>query len=78
MQLPCMSVAVPPEAWNIFVEMEDEEFTEQLIELARNIKLEKYKKHRRGEKKSAPKRKFSQKNPHVSTAQLLKLNKKSP
>lgn len=73
-----MSVAVPAETWEVFIDMSDDEFAEQLITLAGNIQLDKYKKNRRGEKKPAPKRAFSKKNPHVSTAQLLKSNKKSP
>jgi hypothetical protein len=61
-----MMVALPPENWEIFTEMSEKAFTELLISLAKNIKLERYKKNHRGEKKAAPKKKSSSKVPHVS------------
>jgi hypothetical protein len=48
------------------------------LQLARNVKLEKYKKHRRGPKKAAPPKMRSKGSPHVSTAKLLNKDKKSP
>lgn len=67
-----IAAVLPDEVWTVFSEMSDKAFTAVLIKLSENIKLEKYKKHRRGEKKPSVKKKSSSKVPHVSTAKLLK------
>jgi hypothetical protein len=66
-----MDVAILPEEWAVFQIMTLSTFVEELLKLAKNIKLEKYKKNRRGPKKPRPARKSSKKEPHVSTARLL-------
>lgn len=66
-----MDVAILPEEWAIFQTMTLSAFVEELLKLAKNIQLEKYKKNRRGPKKPRPIRKSSKKEPHVSTARLL-------
>jgi hypothetical protein len=66
-----MEVAILPEEWAIFQTMTLSVFVEELLQLAKNIQLEKYKKNRRGPKKQKLTRKSSKKEPHVSTARLL-------
>lgn len=73
-----MAVAIPSEEWKAFQTMADKAFIALLFTLAGNVQLDKYKKHRRGPKKEPPKKKFSPDTPHVSTAKLLKKDKKSP
>lgn len=73
-----MTVAILPEEWEIFQTMTSKAFITVFLRLARNVKLEKYKKHRRGPKKAAPPKTKSKGSPHVSTAKLLKKDKKSP
>lgn len=66
-----MNVAILPEEWASFQTMNLECFSETLFQMASNVKLSKYKKHRRGPKKAVTDKKFSKKEPHVSTAKLL-------
>lgn len=73
-----MTVAILPEEWEIFQTMTSRAFIAVFLRLAGNVKLEKYKKHRRGLKKAAPPKTKSKGSPHVSTAKLLKRDKKSP
>jgi hypothetical protein len=73
-----MRMAVLPEEWAVFQAMPYSKFLATLKQMAEHVKLEKYKKHRRGPKKALPKRISSSKEPHVSTAKLLAKNKKSP
>ena len=51
-------------------------FSQWLLEAATNVNLKKYKKHPRGPKKLKEKVPFDPKNPHVSTAQLIKNSRK--
>lgn len=44
---------------------------EELVKLARNVRLSTLKRHKRGPKKPVPKRTKHTGTPHVSTAQLL-------
>lgn len=73
-----MEVAILPEEWAVFQRLSAKRFLESLINLAKNVKLEKYKKNRRGPKNKVPKKISSPNEPHVSTAKLLKEAKKSP
>lgn len=73
-----MVVAILPDEWDEFQKISNEAFLSILIELAQNVKLKKYKKNRRGPKKKPPTKTYSPKEPHVSTAKLLRLAKKSP
>jgi len=66
-----MSIIVEKEDWEIFVNGSISEVSTLLLLLAGNLNLRKFKKNKRGPKKSpAPKDKFKGK-PHVSTAKLL-------
>ena len=73
-----MAVAILPQEWEVFQTMKSEAFIAIFLRMAGNVKIEKYKKHKRGPKKALPKRAASQGKPHVSTAKLLKEIKKSP
>jgi hypothetical protein len=66
-----MMVAVEPEDWAVFHPMPLTELAEVLAELAANVKLAKFRKHRRGQKKPRPIRDKHPGQPHVSTAKLL-------
>lgn len=66
-----MLVAIDHADFNIFRECNLEKFGLMLLYLASNVQLSKFKKHKRGPKKSRiPRTKFKGK-PHVSTARLL-------
>jgi len=67
-----MMIAVPEEEWSIFQAMSLEAFIRTLQQLANKVNLAKFKKHKRGPKKSQPKRNRDSSRPHVSTAKLLK------
>jgi ribosomal protein S25 len=58
------------------VELSVAEVAGILRELAAKMKLVRYKKHPRPPKKAPPKRVSDKKQPHVSTARLLKERKK--
>jgi hypothetical protein len=73
-----MAIAVEPQEWEVFQTMTQTLFLAALLQLARNVQLDKYKKHRRGAKTKAPPRTSSKNEPHVSTAKLLIKAKKSP
>jgi hypothetical protein len=67
-----MMIALPEHEWRLFREMSTERFIQTLQQLARNVDLAKFRKHKRGPKKPTPKRTQNSKQPHVSTARLLK------
>ena len=66
-----MMIAVASKQWVIFHAMPITQFVEVLLQLAANVKLSKFRKHRRGPKKPRPKRDKYPNKPHVSTAKLL-------
>jgi hypothetical protein len=70
-----MMIAIEEEHWRVFRAMSDEGFTRVLRELASQVRMAAFKRHRRGPKKPAVKRKYSRKHPHVSTARLLETRK---
>lgn len=67
-----MVIAVEEEKWNVFYKIDSASFAEMLLQLAANVNLAKFKKHKRGVKKPVPKRSLTDGKPHVSTARLLK------
>ncbi len=67
-----MMIAVPEEQWHIFQRMSMEAFIRTLQQLANKVNLAKFKKHKRGPKKTRSKRNHDSYRPHVSTARLLK------
>ena len=66
-----MNVALPASEWAVFATLSRADFVKILIQLAKNVQLEKYKKNRRGRKKPKQARKSSKTEPHVSTSKLL-------
>ena len=71
-----MIIAIRDEEWEEFRDLSQSQFVTLLKQLARNVKLSRFRKHPRGPKKPVPKRKFDPKHPHVSTAKLLEGRKK--
>ncbi len=67
-----MMIAVPEQEWHIFQTMSADTFTHTLRQLANKVNLAKFKKHKRGPKKPRAKRNHDSKQPHVSTARLIK------
>jgi len=71
-----MMIAIPAKKWKVFRHMSDGEIIKLLKRLAANVNLSAFKKHKRGPKKPAQKRKSDSKTPHVSTAKLIAGRKK--
>lgn len=66
-----MQVAVPAKHWRVFALQSDEQFAETLIEMASQMNLPRYQKHKRGPKKKPPPKSKYQNGGHVSTAKLI-------
>jgi hypothetical protein len=66
-----MMIAVPESEWVVFQTMPQPKLVEILLQLAANVNLSKFRKSRRGPKKTPPKRDKYSNHPHVSTARLL-------
>jgi len=66
-----MMIAIPSRRWDVFREMEDVRFARVLKQLAANIDLAKFQKHRRGPKKPPPKKTSGAKIKHVATSRIL-------
>lgn len=72
-----MMIAIPAEEWEIFRAMTTQAFAGLLRKLAAKVRLEKFRRHRRGPKKASIKRRYNKNKPHVSTARLLEQRKKN-
>jgi hypothetical protein len=70
-----MMIAIPEPAWRVFAQMSVQDFACVLMQLARNINLERFRKHTRGPKKPKEKRHYDPAHPHVSTARILRQRK---
>jgi hypothetical protein len=66
-----MMISIPDEHWRAFSKMSPAAFASLLLLLASKIRLELFKKHKRGPKKPRQKPKADPSHPHVSTARLL-------
>jgi hypothetical protein len=66
-----MMIALPPSAWARFQGLSDQQLADQLVALARNVRLRAFKKHPRGPKKPRPPRTSHPNVPHVSTKKIL-------
>ena len=73
-----MLIAIPPEAWQIFSDFTISQTVAVLQDVARHVRLRAFRKHPRGPKKPRPKRPWNPRQPHVSTAKLLKQRKLVP
>jgi hypothetical protein len=66
-----MMIAVPEPEWQVFAQMSAEGFARVLVQLAKKINLERFRKHSRGPKKAKDKRHYDPSHPHVSVARIL-------
>lgn len=66
-----MMIAIPEEEWWLFGTLTVVQLADVLRDLARRVRLDKFKKHPRGPKKPKPTPKRDKRKPHVSTAKLL-------
>jgi hypothetical protein len=71
-----MEIAVPDACWEPYRVMPTAAFAEVMMRLARQVKLARYPKKRRGPKKPPPRKKSGGRNHHISTARLLKKHRK--
>ena len=67
-----MTIAIPEDEWCVFQKMSTSRFIQTLQQLAGKVNLAKFRKHKRGPKKPRQERIRNPKQPHVSTARLLK------
>jgi hypothetical protein len=72
-----MMIALPEESWEGFARMTAKGFARVLKDLAQRVRLETLQKHPRGPKKPVIKKPKNNKEPHVSTARLLKKRKRT-
>lgn len=68
---PGMMIALPEEEWHVVTAMSEAAFAEWLLELARGVNLDRFRKQRRGPKKPRPRRTRFAKAKHIATARLL-------
>jgi hypothetical protein len=75
-----MMIATGEEVWAVFGSMTGEDLVATLRALAANVRLQKFRRHPRGPKKPAQKRKYNKRHPHVATSKLLaeRRTKKQP
>lgn len=66
-----MMVAFPPEEWQPLAEMSEAAFARWLLDLARGVNLERFRKQKRGPKKPRQRRTRFKKSKHIATARLL-------
>lgn len=66
-----LDVATDPQDWIPFHTMSAKRLADELVNLARGVRLPALKRHKRGPKKPVPKRTKHTDKPHVSTARLL-------
>lgn len=66
-----MMIAIPPEHWQVFRVLDGTGMARLLRQLAKQMKLTKYRKQTRKPKKPAPKRVHDPEQPHVATSELL-------
>ena len=72
-----MEIAVEPADWSRLIDdLSDESYAGLLCELVRRVKLEKYKRSRRGPKPKNPPQRTSEGGNHVSTAKILAESRK--
>jgi hypothetical protein len=67
-----MTIAIAEDEWSIFQQMSTAKFIQVLQHLAGKVNLAKFRKHKRGPKRPRQERSRNPKQPHVSTARLLK------
>jgi hypothetical protein len=71
-----MMIAIPEDEWSVFHGLPASEMGKVLQDLARRVRLSHYRKQPRGPKKPKPKKASGYEKKHLSTAKLLKDQKK--
>jgi len=71
---PSNMIAIPERHGKIFQTLSVKEFTTVLKDMARHLRLSRYRKHARGAKKLQPKKAAYANGGHVSTFRLLNRN----
>jgi IS4 transposase len=67
-----LAIAVPDSFWKEnYACLTPKQLAKRLVSLAGRVKLSAFRKHRRGPKKPAPKRKSARHRPHIATARIL-------
>jgi hypothetical protein len=66
-----MMIAIPEPEWDIFYAMDTVDLAEILLDLARHVRLQAFRKSSRTSKKPRSKGKKASRKGHVSTAKLL-------
>ena len=74
---PGMTIALPPERWAEFRDLEVGRWATLLLELAEGVKPEKYRKAIRGPKKPPPAKTAYTNGGHVSTHRLIQQRRKA-
>jgi hypothetical protein len=66
-----MMIAIPAPEWHLFRDLTVPQLADVLTELAGKVRLDRFRKHRRGPKKPRPPRQYDRRHPHQATAKLL-------
>ena len=67
-----MMIAIPEDEWVVFHDLSPVRLAAVLVQLAKRVRLPRYRKHPRGPKKPRPERRGEAGTPHVATARILK------
>jgi len=70
-----MMIAIPEDEWVVFHDRSPEEMAGVLVQLAKAVRLPKYKKNTRGPKKPPPAKQSGAKIKHIATAKILAARK---
>jgi hypothetical protein len=73
-----MMIAVDSNDWDMFRYANKEQMALLLVFLAKQVNLDKFKKHKRGIKKPKNKKKYDKNHPHISTFKVILAANKSP
>ncbi|BDA68848.1 hypothetical protein CAL7716_030140 [Calothrix sp. PCC 7716] len=73
-----MMIAIPPENWSIFAELNQQQLASVLVDLAARVRLSSFLKQPRAPKKNIDPPTCDPRHRHVATARLLAEAKKSP
>jgi IS4 transposase len=71
-----MMIAIPEDEWVVFHDLPPQELAGVLVQLAKAVRLPKYRKDPRGPKKPRPQKQSGAKIKHVATAKILAARKK--
>jgi IS4 transposase len=66
-----MEIAIEPTEWEVYHSMTNRKFSQELLRVARHVKLSRYPKKKRGPKKPQPRKKSGARNHHIATSRIL-------